>query len=280
MKTIAVFLFILLCPFLPAQQIIFHPGDNIVEYCESNPPVYSVAGPQILNLPEGRVDFYKYKVQTVDEDTKFFHQQSWLTGVLQNQNGVNQMLFDINGDGILDGEYSRIIIPYWILSRSFHTAKGGENNLEAFLDDGIDAFNGDPNPYESGAHQNYVLNFLDMIEPETRNRDLFYAFFLYYYTIQNSPETDLLLLNSIEADYAQRFGTVHPILLLHTAETYMNMGNFDKAGEFVRRLLEARPDFVPGKVYSWQLETNLPEKQKKYNALKAEHPDHWIVRQI
>jgi tetratricopeptide (TPR) repeat protein len=270
-----------LCVFLFSQHITFNIGDNIIEYINKNPPPYLKSGISLLDsIPEGQIDFLKYKIDTVDEDIKFLAQDHNIIGIMQSTNGVTTMLYDWNGDGTLDVEYNSIIMPHWVLSVSSRTKKQKKNNLSKYLDNGIELFNGTVNPYSSGIINQYIDEFINNTDVTIPNRDLFFGFFLYYYSLGKTAMIDDCILTALDVDYTARFGKTHPLILLHRAETYLNMGNKDKAMELFDALLKLKPDFVPAKLYSWQLETNEKEQQRKYIELKTKYPQHWIVVQI
>jgi len=110
-----------------SQNITFKIKDNIVEYCDRNPPQYLTPGPTLLNIPEGTQNFLKYKEETTPKDIKFLENNQYIVGILQNINGDDQLLYDLNGDGLLDSRVPIMIVPFWILSKSINTQKNSEN---------------------------------------------------------------------------------------------------------------------------------------------------------
>jgi hypothetical protein len=279
-KCILIFVCIVSCCLLYSQQILFNVGDDIVSYLEAHPASFVVQGQNLLNVPDGRFDFLKYKFITVDEDTKFLLQDQTVFGVMQCENSITRFLYDLNGDGVLDVVHTTLFLPYWILSQSRYTVISGENNVKPSLDAGMAMFNGNANPYTNprGAGQ-YIMEMVAKIGPTFENRDLFYGLFQYYYNAE-FPELAFKILSQIEIDYEARFGTVHPLILLHLAESLINMDEPARARVIINRLLQIEPDFVPAQVYRWQLEPIPALRQNWYNQLKAEHPEHWIVKQI
>jgi hypothetical protein len=278
-RIVVLFIEIQICSLLFSQQILFNVGDNVLDYLSKNPTNYLVPGQKLFDIPEGRIDFRKYKNITVDEDTKFLTHGLSLLGVMQNDKGVTIFLYDLNGDGILDNIHDNLIIPPWVLSKSPYTQKTNNNNLKDYLDKGLSMFNGDDNPYATGLVNNYLAQFFQNIGPSYENRDLFYAFFLYYYLAAH-PDIAYNIICQIEIDYKERFDSVHPIIILHKAETLINMQEYQLANELIKNLLEIEPDFIPAKVYSWQLEIIPAIRQYKYNNLKSNYPSHWIVKLI
>jgi hypothetical protein len=265
--------------FVYSQQIIFTVGDNITNYVKNNPPQYLTQGEFLYNIPDGRFDFLKYKVETSEIDTIFLVQDSNVFGVIQHENNTTIVLYDITGDGILDISHDSLLIPFWILSKSAHTKITDKNNLLRFLDNGLKIFNGNDNPHANNAMRNHIVDFSQNINISIENRDLIYGM-LEYYRLAQYPSLALMIISELGIRYAERFGSIHPLINLHVAESLINMGYGEVALGFINEILSENPDFVPAKVYSWQLETDPVIKQRKYNELKTNYPRHWIVRQI
>jgi hypothetical protein len=265
--------------FIESQQIIFNVGDNIIDYLSRNPTQYLTYGTSVLNIPDGRVDFLKYKAETTEIDTKFLVQGSTVYGVMQYVNNETVLLYDVTGDGILDVHHNLLIIPFWVISESEHTNISGNNNVLQFMDNGLRMFNGNDNPSANGVINTYLTDIASRISASTNNRDLFLGL-LEYYIYTDNPALAVMLISELGIRYEARFGTFHPLILLHTAESLINLGENETALIFINDLLSTNPDFIPAKVYSWQLERDPTIKQRKYAELKTNHPNHWIVRQI
>jgi hypothetical protein len=185
----------------------------------------------------------------------------------------------MTGNGILDIGYDFLLIPFWVLSKSPHTKISSNNNVSHFLDNGLKMFNGDDNPYTNDAMRKYVVEFSSLINISTENRDLFYGM-LEYYRLADYPPLALMIIFELNMRYIERFDNIHPLIYLHIAEILINLGNNEAAARFINDILSIAPDFVPAKVYSWQLEKDPIIKQRKYNDLKTNHRNHWIVKQI
>jgi len=262
-----------------SQQILFELGDNILDYLNNNPPPYLVVGANVINTPDGRVDFLKYKTETAPIDTKFLVQGQSAFGVMQYENDTTSILYDITGDGILDVVFNDLIIPFWVLANSQYTKISRNNNLRQYLDNGYNVFNSDIGPYAPGTGDSYFSGLVSQFDVSVDNRDLFFGL-IQYYTYTNYPDLALMIIYSIGLNYENRFGSAHPLIHLHFAESLMNLGNLELARTTINQILSTNPDFVPAKVYSWQLEIDPVIKQRKYTELKTNHPNHWIVKQI
>jgi hypothetical protein len=261
------------------QQIIFKVGDNIIDYLNKNPTQYLTQGMSFIESPDGRVDFLKYKAETSDIDTKFLVQGSTVFGVMQHQNNNTTFLYDITGDGILDVSFDNLFLPFSALSKSQNTKISRNNNLLIYMDNGLKMFNDNAGPYAPGVNNKYLSDYSSNTGISINNRDLFYGI-LQYYNFARNPTLALMIISEIGIRYEERFGTIHPLILLHTAESLINLNLHDHAIEYIDAILSTNPDFIPAKVYSWQLEKNSAIKQRKYTELKTNYPNHWIVKQI
>jgi hypothetical protein len=279
-KGVFIFIFgVLINSFTFSQQIIFNIGDNIIDYLSKNPAQYLTYGTFIIDYPDGRVDFLKYKAETSEIDTKFLIQGSTVFGVMQYKNKITTLLYDITGDGILDVSHDALILPFWVLSESTYTNISNSNNLSQHMTNGFNIFNSDIGPNAPDGLRNYLIDLSSYMGTSNNNRDLFYGLMQYYIYTQ-SPSLALMLISELGIRYEKRFGNMHPLILLHTAESLIQLGNREAALIFINDLLSTNPNFIPAKVYSWQLETDPVIKQRKYNELKTNHPNHWIVKQI
>jgi len=261
------------------QQITFEIGDNIRDYLDRNPAIYLTQGDYLLNSPDGRVDFLKYKAETSDADTKFLVQGSNVFGVMQYEDNATYILYDLTGNGVLDVYFNSLFIPFWVLSESGYTKTSGNNNIVKLLDNGLMIMNSNENPYANDAMRKHVMEFASYIDVSAENRDLFYGM-LEYYNFSQYPSLAIMLMSELGIRYNSRFGSIHPLIYLHLAESLINLGNGKQAENFINAILATNPDFIPAKVYSWQLETDSVRKQIKYNDLKTKNPNHWIVVQI
>jgi hypothetical protein len=259
------------------QQILFRINDNIIDYINNNPPQYRIQGAFAINTPDGRIDFLKYKAVTTEIDTKFLVQGSIVFGVMQSENNVTSFLYDINGDGTIDVIRDSFFLPFWVLTESQYTIISANNNLMEFLDNSLRMFNDDAGPSAAGV--NILSDFSSNMDISVNNRDLFYGM-LQYYFFARDPALALMVILELGSMYEMRFGNIHPLIYLHIAESMINLNLNEYAIEYINELLLIQPDFVPAKVYSWQLEEDPAIKQRKYNELKRDHPNHWIVRQI
>jgi hypothetical protein len=263
-----------------SQQKIFQVGDNVLNHLNRNPPQFRVPGQKILKTPDGSVDLLKYQVEILDTDIIFLAQGSTVFGVVQRENNNTRNIYDINGDGILDVEHDDLFIPPWVLSKSQYTKISKNNKLPLLLDNIYEMFNNNISPYETtDFEEKYLTNFFSaIIDTSVDNRDLYYAMFQYY-LLNDRPFLALLIISDLARRYHERFGTIHLLIKLFTAETLINLGDTKNAMMFINEILSTSPDYVPAKVYRWQLESNPTVRQRMYNELKKNFPNHWMVRQ-
>lgn len=98
---------------------------------------------------------------------------------------------------------------------------------------------------------------------------------------QEFMRPSLELMEYMAGEYKTRFGgRVHPLIYLHTAETLINLNHSDEAKTYIDLLLGQDPDFIPAQAYAYRLEDDRAKAAERLTKLKAEHPNHWIVKQL
>jgi hypothetical protein len=256
---------------------------DLLSYLKDNPPTLKSAGPKVVDIPEGTVDFYKYKAKTDPSDIKILViLNKYPVGVLQSVNGKAQLLYDLTGDGVLDTEVAGLEVPYWVVVRNTEDKlKTATNNIKQYLDGYYQLFQQETNPFTSGkltAYTDAVLKAMSTGNGE--NRDLLYALYCCYRWGNKYPAGTASSLDYLAKTYSLRFGADHPIFYLQFLEAYIELGNKDAARKVLELLLKVDPNYVPAQVYRWQLELDLDKKAEYYADLKSHHPHHWIVSQL
>jgi hypothetical protein len=258
-------------------------GQDLRDYLGKHPPKYMTAGPTVVSMREGKIDFYKYKLNTTDTDIKILMvNKTYPIGVLERIADKDKILLDMSGSGILDTDFSILFVPYWVVAESTpESLKTKHNNVFKYFEGFYQSFQSDVNPVTSGALKKQLDELVNLMTNDNlENRDLIYALYCYYKLGPSLPRQCMEVLRYLTDNYNARFDAVHPLLLLHTLETSINAGNNDGARVVMQELVRMYPNFVPGLVYQWQLEKDPQAKQRYYSQLKKEHPNHWIVKQI
>ena len=158
-------------------------GQDLYSYLRDHPPSMKSAGRKILGIPEGTVDFYKYKAQTDKNDIKILViLEKYFVGVLQSENGKSHLLYDLTGDGVLDAEVTEMEVPYWVVARNTEEKqKTSKNNIKQYLDGYYQMFQQDANPFTSGKFVGYADTILKkVVSGSIDNRDILYALYCSY----------------------------------------------------------------------------------------------------
>jgi hypothetical protein len=280
-KIVCVLLILPALTLLSQENLVL--GQNLNDYLGSHPPTFKTKGPGILTIPEGTIDFYKYKAQTDDADLKILMiLDKYPVGVLQSENGKSRLLYDLTGDGVLDTYTENMEIPFWVVARNTEDKlKTSTDTIKAYLDTYYQMFQNDEDPYSSGKYAaHYKLVLQQALLPDHENRDLVYALSCYYRWGNKYARGALASANYLANAYFQRFHAIHPLSYLQFIETLINIGDMATAKTMVDNLLKVDGSSLLAEIYRWQLETD-PEKKKTYfNELKSKHPNHWIIKQI
>ena len=127
-----------------------------------------------------------------------------------------------------------------------------------------------------------AMRVLAKFKPDVNavNRDLAYMFFFYMKNGQAIPEQSLKCIESLTTEYRERFGSVHPVLLLYRAETLINLNRGSEGLPVIMELRKADPSFIPAMVYEYQFERDATRSAQLLSNLKAKYKNHWIVRQL
>ncbi len=277
-----------------ADGSLFKFDDNIDDFVKKHKKMHAVNTKKlfgfemnsVLGLPEGQIVCLSTKKNPTKTDVFLLSAGGAVFGVMQDKNGEREFLYDLDNNGTLDAKSSVPLLTVDILTNSKYTRKSSKNNVDACLNEFYKIFNGTENPYKSGKLRTQIRKMLTLaVNKNTKNRDIIYGIFMYYLLLQQHPYVDITNLVVIDKLYRERFSLKdtedgHPLTTLHIIENLINRGDKKNAIYETERAVKNNPNFVPFQVYSWQLETNQAEKQKKYKKLKKEHPNHWIVKQI
>jgi hypothetical protein len=258
-------------------------GQDLYSYLRDHPPTMKSAGRKILGIPEGTVDFYKYKAQTDKNDIKILViLEKYFVGVLQSENGKSHLLYDLTGDGVLDAEVTEMEVPYWVVARNTEEKqKTSKNNIKQYLDGYYQMFQQDANPFTSGKFVGYADTILKkVVSGSIDNRDILYALYCSYKWGNSYLAGAVSSVEYLAKNYLTRFQADHALFYLQFLELDIKLGNKDEARKVLESLLTLDPSFVPAQVYRWQLETDPDKKKAYYTDLKNKHPHHWIVSQL
>ena len=201
-------------------------------------------------------------------------------GVLQGKPPDAYFLFDMDGDGRLDTRTIEYILPFWVVLRTPVTKNSEDRTIVHILDFSYRAFQADNGPAENDgikkANSSLEAYQTDLTKP---NRDLAYLI-AYYMQMVPDPALAMAAIKTLEEKFMERFGFVHPVILLYQMESRINQGDYDKAASLLARLRKLDPNFIPAKFYEWYL-LDPGEKQDALGRdLLRQYPKHWLIRKI
>lgn len=201
-------------------------------------------------------------------------------GAIQGINPESHFLFDTDGDGALDYICEKPLVPIWLVLNSSINHDSQDTTPKKYLDLLYSTFQSDSGP-ASTSKIKQALGLLDdyYADISRPNRDIMYLL-KYYIDYTNEPEQALIAVNKLEEIYKERYGSMHPAILLFSVETSINIGDTKAASDCCQRLLTVVPDFVPGKYYKWYLMVESSKKSNFGHKLKNQYPDHWLIAKI
>jgi hypothetical protein len=261
-------------------------GDNITNYYEDHKQMMTVRSSEGFHdaFPDLEIVFLTSNddaaggtvlVSVVPQKKK-----SIVFATFQLADGEGRYLTDLNGDGVLDYKSSAIIVPFWVLFQA-DLARGDDPQFVKMLDIFYETIKSDAGPHTADNPLAPAFRILEQagLDAGASNRDLFWAFLFYISFNQTYKEASLRCLGALSDEMQKRYGKVHPLLLLFSVETLMNLGRYEAARKTVADLLAQDPDFVPALIYSSQLEKDAKEKKNKLDYVRAKHPNHWMLKQ-
>jgi hypothetical protein len=131
------------------------PGDNVMDAINQANPQFKVLGTQIAPIPEGTIDYYKLQAETDDSDIKFLVVlDTYVVGVLQNNDGVDEIVIDADGDGTLDYVSQYMVVPYWVVANEYMHEGGSNDAFKDAMDQSIEMFNSTTIRISVGPFQN------------------------------------------------------------------------------------------------------------------------------
>ncbi len=255
-------------------------GDNVSQYIIDNLIKVKFGQQSISDWTEGNVTLLGYgPAGDGKSPIILFSKDEYLIGVIQGTTQNAYYLFDVNGDNILDTKSSEPILPYWPVFLNSKN-KTNNDNITPIFDLTYESFQSDKGLKNKKIKKSLksLNEFKDDINIE--NRDLAYLFHFYQSYSGYYPEQSLICIELLTNEFEKRFEKIHPLLLLYTAETLINLGDDESAKTVISKLREVDPIFIPAKVYEYQLEKNEKKSEALLKDLKGNHPKHWIVKTL
>ena len=231
-------------------------GSNINEYYKQNSAKFdAVSKIESTNRwPENTVSVRKASNPTGDNvfavlTTK--DNEPFAAGVDTPKGKV--FIYDMDGDGLIDFSNENLIIPFWIVTH-FTSGKKEGNQFIKLMDELMQTFQSDQGPVLQNFPYQDSLSILKKMaqDPSQDDRDLAYAFTFYSLYRDESPSIAIACIFWIGNRCIKRFGEVHPLVLLYTAETAMLLDKVDQARSLTRMLLERTPSFIPALVLDYR----------------------------
>lgn len=263
------------------SQALLQPGDNLTDYLKKNPAKVKIGEQSLFPIPEGKYTFYGYS-EKIDGTTPIivYCDEKYPVGVLQGMSPRAYYIFDLDGDGIVESPTSTAILPYWVV---YQTSKKRtrKDTISEVMTAIYDAFQSDQGPANNESMNN-AIRTMDQYTHNNKNanRDLMYLLYFYSEHNQRFMEISLKALDLLESESKKRFKKVHPLIYLYYAETNLNLGNVEKAREYIAILREMDETFIPAIAYDLMLEPDKEKAQQIKEKLKKEHGSHWIVKQL
>lgn len=267
----------------PPKGKILQIGDSLNSFIKEYPPKsYQKIEDKSGWVEFGQMAYFFYKKEF---DSRFPTFMVWNKsvpfGVLQGEPPDAYFLYDTDGDSILDYKTTHFFFPFFLVEANSPNLDPKNLDIKKTLDVFYNTFQSNEGPYESEVFKNALKNDFTPFLKDTNkpDRDLF--FLLAQYTIHtNTPDLAIMIGKELRKRYYERYGAMHPVIVLYLLESCINKGDKDAARNYCQELRELAPDFIPALVYEADLSQD-PTKAAEIRAqLKKDHPAHWIVKVI
>jgi hypothetical protein len=133
---------------------------------------------------------------------------------------------------------------------------------------------GQANPQMVNAMMNLLKYYAD---PNLPNRQLVVLLYEYLNSV-DKPEQALNWIRTLKDEYKNIYGNTHPLIYLYEGESLINNKQSSKAYEHFKEFQKVYPESVVAMCYIYETEPNRNLKKTWLSFLKAEHPNHWIVK--
>lgn len=264
----------------PGQPLL-EIGGSLPDYMKKYPLRYKRPMDDISEWSEGKnIEILLYAREYDAQYPVILSSGGTPFGVLQEKESKAQFLFDTDGDGKLDHRSETPFVPIWLVFRNSTIQDRNDRTADKFMKLLYDTFQSNSGPGD-GSRIKEALSLLKPYYTESNrpNRDLMYLLY-YYIKFTDRPEQAIRAMKIMEKRYAERYGRVHPVILLHLLESNINAGRLDEARSYSQKLLKLSGDFVPALFYQWQLQQKPLPDDDLAKALKKSHPDHWLVKKV
>lgn len=255
-------------------------GDNLLEYLKDHSQLFIHGDLRVSHWKEGAVGIYTQQKDSAEGVKVILSVGRYPLAVLRDDGPESYVLIDTNGDGVLDVRREELFIPFWVVFKNSPNKTSDERILYV-MELMYQAFQSDAGPAQSDEMKKAFATIDSYaLDEEKENRDLFYM--LYFYSGYNLKEQELslLTLNALRNQCDERLGKVHLLVYLFIAETLINLDRGPEASQYVERVLDSDPDFVPALAYRYKLEKDPDKAEDMLRRLKQDHGDHWVVQKL
>jgi len=263
----------------PSQRL--EKGDSLLEYLKDHSNLHIHGTFRVSPWKEGAVGIYTDSPDSAKDRVKIVLSLGrYPLAVIRDDVEEPYFLIDTNGDGVLNARRKELFIPFWVVFENTSN-KTDDEQIVLTMELIYRTYQSDQGPrnHEDMKRAFGVINSYALDE-EKENRDLFYMLMFHLLNSRKEPETCLLSMTVLRNQCQERLGKVHLLTFLFLAENLIELERPYEALQYVERLLEQDPDFVPALVYRYQLEQDSAKAAEMLARLKREHGDHWVVKQL
>ena len=197
----------------------------------------------------------------------------------------NIFLFDTRGESVLTTASEFFMIPGWVVKRNTKVSAADRTFytiLDQMYEQALQADSGDVDEQILLAYQQFTSDV------SLANRHIAVLFDTYQTILRETaskgiqPPGDICipLINQVAEACMDLYGSVPAIVNIYQGEALERAGEVDKARAHFKKSLKTYPNSIPIMVYNCELELDSAKKKALANQLKAQHPEHWMVKEM
>ena len=233
---------------------------------------------QLVILYEDQSTGNSYFIATADKK---------LIGMSVTQGGSSYYLLDINMDSIIDTKSSFFYMSYKFIRSKTKIVSQDTSVLRIFNHFYSISMQADELTELNKEEVEFFKSFFD--DTSLANRHLIYLFSTYQRLItgsenkqEHSPgELCIPIAKSLVDECYLVYKKIPQLACIYRVESLLTEKKLaDQARREVTTYLKTYPDCIPLQVYDYQLEQDQKLKMQKLNALKQNHSNHWMVKQL
>jgi hypothetical protein len=210
-----------------------------------------------------------------------------LIGMSITRGDSSYFLLDINADSIIDTKSVFFYMPYEFIKSNTKIVSQDTSVLRVFDHFFSISMQADELTELDKQEVEFFKSFFE--DTSLANRHLIYLFSTYQQLITGANNNHISIPSELCIPIAKDlvdecfsvYKKIPQLACIYRVESLLTEDKYsDKARQAAKMYLKTYPDCIPLQVYDYQLEQDEKVKSQKLDALKRNHANHWMVKQL